>query len=123
MTEMSRQTARVGDGIAEGNGTVSQAVAASVEIPGTERTMTMEDVLRRENLLTAYQHVKSNAGSPGVDGMTVDELGPYLVHHGRRSGTPCVQEPTARKRSAWWRLRSRAAEASVAWGSRRSWTA
>ena len=52
-----------------------------MEIPGTEKPMTMEEVLRRENLLIAHRRVKSNGGSPGVDGMTVDELGPYLVHH------------------------------------------
>jgi RNA-directed DNA polymerase len=43
--------------------------------------MTMEEVLRRENLLRAYQRVKSNGGSPGVDGMTVEELGGYLLRH------------------------------------------
>ena len=81
MTEKSRQTTKVGDGIAEGSGSVSQTVAASMAIPGTERPMTMEDVLRRENLMAAHRRVKSNGGSPGVDGMTVDELGPYLVRH------------------------------------------
>jgi RNA-directed DNA polymerase len=29
----------------------------------------------------AYKHVKGNGGSPGVDGMTVEELGPYLREH------------------------------------------
>lgn len=43
--------------------------------------MTMEEVLRRENLFVAYRKVKSNKGSPGVDGMTVDDLGSHLVHH------------------------------------------
>jgi RNA-directed DNA polymerase len=43
--------------------------------------MTMEEVLRRETLLRAYQRVRSNGGSPGVDGMTVEELGGYLVLH------------------------------------------
>jgi group II intron reverse transcriptase/maturase len=50
-------------------------------IPGTEKPMTMEEVLRRENLMAAYRRVKSNGGSPGVDGMPVDALGSYLVHH------------------------------------------
>lgn len=81
MTEMSRRTAKGGDGIARDNGSVSQTVAASGAIPGTEPTMTMEEVLRRENLLRAYQRVKSNGGSPGVDGMTVAELGGHLVSH------------------------------------------
>jgi RNA-directed DNA polymerase len=42
--------------------------------------MTMEEVLRSENLKRAYSRVKSNGGAPGVDGMTVEELGSYLVH-------------------------------------------
>ena len=31
----------------------------------------MEQVLDRENLQGAWQRVKSNAGAPGVDGMSV----------------------------------------------------
>ena len=41
--------------------------------------MVMEEVLRRENLLRAYQRVKSNGGAAGVDGMSVEELGAHLV--------------------------------------------
>lgn len=41
--------------------------------------MVMEEVLRRANLLRAYQRVKGNGGAPGVDGMTAEELGPHLV--------------------------------------------
>ena len=41
--------------------------------------MLLEEVLRRENLLRAYQRVKRNGGAPGVDGMTVEQLGAYLV--------------------------------------------
>ena len=48
---------------------------------GDQALMTMEEVLRRENLLKALQRVKSNGGAPGVDGMTVEELGPHLVEH------------------------------------------
>jgi RNA-directed DNA polymerase len=43
--------------------------------------MTMEEVLRRETMLRAYQRVHSNGGAPGVDGMNVEELGGYLVRH------------------------------------------
>jgi RNA-directed DNA polymerase len=43
--------------------------------------MTMEEVLRRETMLRAYQRVRSNEGAPGVDGMTVEDLGGYLVRH------------------------------------------
>lgn len=38
----------------------------------------MERVVCTENMLKAYRHVVSNGGSPGIDGMTVKELGAYL---------------------------------------------
>ncbi len=42
----------------------------------TERLM--EEVCERKNLKKALKRVRSNRGSPGVDGMTVDELPGYL---------------------------------------------
>ncbi|MHC4932583.1 MAG: group II intron reverse transcriptase/maturase [Planctomycetota bacterium] len=42
----------------------------------------MERICEPENLRRAYKRVKRNRGSPGVDGMTVDELGPWLEVHG-----------------------------------------
>ena len=41
----------------------------------------MEEVCERENCLQAFKRVKSNKGSPGIDGMTVDELSAYLLEH------------------------------------------
>ena len=41
----------------------------------------MEEVCERENLKAALQRVKDNKGSPGIDGMTVDELADYLKQH------------------------------------------
>ena len=41
----------------------------------------LESVLESENLREAYNRVVRNHGSPGVDGMTVEELGPYLKEH------------------------------------------
>jgi RNA-directed DNA polymerase len=38
----------------------------------------MERVVERDNLIRALKQVKRNGGSPGVDGMTVDGLAPYL---------------------------------------------
>lgn len=38
--------------------------------------------LNRDNLNAAYKRVKRNGGAAGVDGMTVDELLPYLREHG-----------------------------------------
>ena len=39
----------------------------------------MEQVVRPANLRRAYRRVRANKGAPGVDGMTVDELGAWLV--------------------------------------------
>lgn len=41
----------------------------------------LDAMLERQNLLLALRRVKKNRGSPGVDGMTVSELGPWLVEH------------------------------------------
>ena len=41
----------------------------------------MEEVCELENCQQALQRVKANQGSPGVDGMTVDELPEYLKQH------------------------------------------
>jgi RNA-directed DNA polymerase len=43
---------------------------------GAERVM--ERVVERGNLLAALRRVKRNGGSPGIDGMTVEELAGYL---------------------------------------------
>jgi RNA-directed DNA polymerase len=41
----------------------------------------MEAVVERDNLRKALAQVRRNKGAPGVDGMTVDELAPYLRDH------------------------------------------
>jgi RNA-directed DNA polymerase len=38
-------------------------------------------VLRRENMLAAYQRVVRNGGAPGVDGMTVEQLAEHCRKH------------------------------------------
>ena len=50
----------------------------------TERLM--EEVCEWENCKQALQRVKANKGSPGVDGMTVEELPDYLKQHGLEIG-------------------------------------
>ena len=39
----------------------------------------MEEMVERQNVLAALKRVRRNKGSPGIDGMTVDELVPHLV--------------------------------------------
>ena len=41
----------------------------------------LDSVLESANLYEAYKRVVGNHGAPGVDGMTVEELGPYLKVH------------------------------------------
>ena len=41
----------------------------------------MEAVVERENLKKALAQVKRNKGAPGIDGMTVEALDPYLKEH------------------------------------------
>jgi RNA-directed DNA polymerase len=51
---------------------------------GNERSGTsglMERVCERSNLQAALKRVRKNKGSPGIDGMTVDELPDYLRTH------------------------------------------
>src|SRR5207302_3564871 len=56
----------------------------SESLAGTERLM--EEVCGLENCKQALQRVKANKGSPGVDGMTVEELPEYLKQHGLEIG-------------------------------------
>jgi hypothetical protein len=41
----------------------------------------IEEVVARGNVRAALARVKENRGSPGVDGMTVEELPQYLMEH------------------------------------------
>ncbi len=52
---------------------------------GKERSgssgLLMEQVVVRENAIAALKRVRRNKGSPGIDGMTVEELEPHLHEH------------------------------------------
>src|ERR1700719_2178034 len=58
----------------------SPSAVSEPERPANTRR-TMEDVCERANLKKALRQVRSNKGSAGVDGMTVDQLGDYLKQH------------------------------------------
>lgn len=55
-------------------------VAAKGNIP-SEVAVAMEEVVRPENMKKALSRVCANKGAAGVDGMTVEELRPYLKQH------------------------------------------
>jgi group II intron reverse transcriptase/maturase len=59
---------------------------ASAAEPGTEHSgldaaQLIERIVERGNLMRALKRVRRNRGSPGVDGLTVDELPAYLKRH------------------------------------------
>ena len=60
-------------------GTESELAKRRAESPATEQWM--EEVCERENCKQALRRVKANKGSPGVDGMTVEELPGHLKEH------------------------------------------
>jgi RNA-directed DNA polymerase len=56
-------------------------VATASERTEPPKGVTMEEVVRRENLQKALKRVCANKGSPGVDGMVVEEIRDYLKTH------------------------------------------
>jgi group II intron reverse transcriptase/maturase len=58
-----------------------EAPSAAREKDGSGLRLAMEAVVERGNLLEALKRVKRNKGSAGVDGMTTEELAPYLQLH------------------------------------------
>lgn len=45
----------------------------------------LDRILSRENMLEAYNQVKANKGSAGVDGITINEIDNYLRHYWRET--------------------------------------
>jgi len=60
-------------------GTETRMAERIAESPAEEQLM--EEVCERENCKQALARVKANKGSPGMDGMTVQELPGYLKEH------------------------------------------
>lgn len=72
--EKPERAGRIGGGTAEGTGAARQAIPASGEKAGDEARERMEEVLRHENLMTAYKRVVRNGGAGGIDGRNVEDL-------------------------------------------------
>ena len=71
-------------GTARGTGIARQTSTARGENADPKRETLLEEVLRRENVLAAYERVVRNSGAPGVDGTTVDKLMEYCQKHWAR---------------------------------------
>src|ERR1039458_9755242 len=66
--------------VGEGEGAEALRARRETEGPaGNQRVM--EEVCERENRREALKRVRANQGSPGIDGMTVEELPEYLEQH------------------------------------------
>jgi RNA-directed DNA polymerase len=65
--------------LGSGVGAEVRAVTAGQTKPEASRLMAA--VVERSNMLCAYERVVANAGAPGVDGLTVAELKPWLKAH------------------------------------------
>jgi RNA-directed DNA polymerase len=85
--ERPEDSRKVAGGTRKNTARERQASAAAEENAQPEATKLLEEVLRRENLIAALKRVQSNKGAPGTDGMTVDELTPYL-----RTNWPRIRE-------------------------------
>src|SRR5271168_4080263 len=67
--------------MAPGGGSETLPAKCMIESPASNSEQLMEEVCERENCLQALKRVKSNKGSPGVDGMRVEQLPGYLKEH------------------------------------------
>jgi len=73
----------------EGRGKASDATRSGTEPLVAKRTperpafkeRLMEEICQRENLERAWKRVRENKGSPGVDGLTIDDSVAYLREH------------------------------------------
>src|SRR5947209_4252458 len=75
MTEVRGETPDAGH-----QGIESPTAKREPENPATGASL-MEEVCERENLERAWHQVRSNRGSPGVDGRTIEETRDYLHEH------------------------------------------
>jgi RNA-directed DNA polymerase len=66
---------------ASGQGNETPTAKRMNESPANNDEQLMEVVCERENCLQALKRVKSNKGSAGIDGMTVEQLPGYLKEH------------------------------------------
>lgn len=71
------------------------ATGAREEEAPVEEDQLLERVLEPDNLRRALRQVRRNKGAPGIDRMTVEELGPYLKAHWPRIRASLLDETYA----------------------------
>ncbi len=81
MAEMPEDFRKVADGIRKDTDRERQASMAAKGNISSGMMVAMEEVVRAENMKKALNRVCANKGTAGVDGMTVEELTPYLMEH------------------------------------------
>jgi len=65
-----------------GPGVIVESQASAALEPARALTdRLMEEVCQRDNFNQAYFRVKANKGAPGIDGLTVDDLLPWIAEH------------------------------------------
>lgn len=64
-----------------GSGAGAEVRTAAVGRTKPEALRLMEAVVETSNMWRAYERVVANEGAPGVDGLTVTELKPWLQAH------------------------------------------
>lgn len=57
------------------------SIAANFSQRLTDQSQLLEMILERANMWSALKRVRQNKGAPGVDGLTVNQLGKYLKRH------------------------------------------
>jgi RNA-directed DNA polymerase len=67
--------------MAPGGGSETPTAERMFESPASNHEQLMEEVCAHDNCVQAFKRVKSNKGSPGIDGMTVEQLPGHLKEH------------------------------------------
>ena len=79
----------------EARSQAGEGAEARAATPGRESLAalgpSMEAIVERDNLKKALAQVRRNKGAPGMDGMTVDDLAPYLKDHWPEIRTQLLQ--------------------------------